>query len=226
MKTEKQSAATVAATGQTKSAGTAAYSPASHKANNGPGRPPHTSTKGRRSVIVAGSVSLVTLAAGGLLSAALPTPSRLPNGAASTAAKLPLAESLPEAIYTLVPMSSQEYAGFRPTLTAGLTSTNQEPSSRCPEAIARLSLMATPQSQGQVRITSGTYTTPWFLLAEGPATFVIPFPAPYESGKGVLKIEGNPQRGVLSLSPGMELNSSTATTVSIPVFWAVNANCR
>ncbi|MCY1554666.1 hypothetical protein D9M68_912520 [compost metagenome] len=56
--------------------------------------------------------------------------------------------------------------------------------------------------------------------------FTIPFPAPYETGKGVLMVEGNAEHGVLSLSPGMELNFPSATTVNIPVVWNVNPNCR
>lgn len=181
----------------------------------------------RRGAIVAGSASLVTtLGAWGMLSAALPTPSRFSNIATSSSAQPSIAENPSGATYTLVPMSPEEYAAFRPTLTAGLASTNQEPSSRCPEAIARLTLISTPQSQGQVRITSGTYTSRWYSLAKGPMAFIIPFPAPYETGKGVLVVEGNAEHGVLSLSPGMELNFPSTTTVNIPVVWNINPNCR
>ena len=123
-------------------------------------------------------------------------------------------------------MSPEEYAAFRPTWSARFASTNQDPSSRCPEAITRLALISTPQSQGQIRVTSGAYTSPWFPLAKGPMAFTIPFPAPYETGKGVLTVEGNAEHGVLSLTPGMELNFPSATTVSIPVVWTVNPNCR
>lgn len=225
MKTEKQSAAAIAS-GQSKTAGAAAHSSAPYQAPSSPQPPLRPPSMGRRGAIVAGSVSLVTLGAWGMLSSALPTPSRLSNIATSSSTQSSTAENPSGVTYTLVPMSSEEHAAFRPTLTAGLASTNQEPSSRCPEAIARLALVSTPQSQGQIRITSGTYTTPWFTLAKGPMAFTIPFPAPYETGKGVLMVEGNAEHGVLSLTPGMELNFPSTTTVSIPVVWNVNANCR
>lgn len=214
------------AAGKPQAAGTAAHSSASRQAPSSPQPPRRPPSMGRRGAIVAGSVSLVTLGAWGMLSAALPTPSRLPTNATSSPAQSPTAEKAAGATYTLVPMSPEEYAAFRPTWSARFASTNQDPSSRCPEAIARLALISTPQSQGQVRITSGAYTTPWFPLAKGPMAFTIPYPAPYETGKGVLKVEGNAEHGVLSLTPGMELNFPSATTVSVPVVWTVNPNCR
>jgi hypothetical protein len=123
-------------------------------------------------------------------------------------------------------MSPAEDAAFRPTLRAGFGSTNQESASRCPEAIARLVLMPTPQSQGQLRVTSGAYTSPWYQLGKAPTTFVIPFPAPYATGKGVLIVEGNAEHGFLSLTPSAELNLPPKAPFSIPVVWDVNPLCR
>ncbi len=214
------------AAGKSQAAGKAAHSLTSRQTPSSPQPPRRPPSMGRRGAIVAGSVSLVTLGAWGMLSAALPTPSRLPTNATTSPVQSPTAEKAAGAIYTLVPMSPEEYAAFRPTWPARSASTNQGPSSRCPEAFTRLALISTPQSQGEIRVTSGAYTTAWFSLAKGPMAFTIPYPAPYEAGKGVLTVEGNAEHGVLSLTPGMELNFPSATTVSVPVVWTVNPNCR
>lgn len=86
--------------------------------------------------------------------------------------------------------------------------------------------MPTPQSQGQLRVTSGAYTSPWYQLPKGPTTFVIPFPAPYEAGKGVLVVEGSAEHGFLSLTPSFALDLPSKTSVTIPVIWNVNPQCR
>ena len=122
-------------------------------------------------------------------------------------------------------MTPQEYDAFRPTLLPGLALTNQDKDSPCKEAVARLSLFSTAQSRGQIRITSGAYTTPWYKLAGGPFTFGIPFPAPYLLGQGELMVEGDADHGILALTPGMELNLGSTSTIRIPVVWAVNPNC-
>ena len=190
-----------------------------------PQQPPSTR---RRGIIIGGSASIVTLGAWGLLNATLPSPSRVP---ASMANATPASQALPAqspsgTTYALVPMSPEEDAAFRPTVHKGMANTNQEAKSPCPEALARLSLISTAQSQGQIRVTSGTYTSPWYQLAKGPMAFVLPFPAPYQTGKGTLVVEGNGEHGVLALNPGMELNFASATAVTIPVIWDVRSNCR
>ena len=123
-------------------------------------------------------------------------------------------------------MSPAEIAAFQSTMKSGLASTNQNEMSRCPEAIARLALIPTSRSQGQLRVISGAYTSPWFQLANGPSAFVIPFPSPYEAGKGVLIVEGDAAHGLLSLTPGLELNLPLTAPLSVPVVWDVNAHCR
>lgn len=179
-----------------------------------------------------GSASVVTVGAWGLLSVTLPSPSRpnaadTANPAVNPTAKVPTAAGGPTgAAQKLLPMSSEELAAFMPTMKPGFAGTNQDASSACPEAVARMMLTPTSRSQGQLRIVSGAYTSQWFQLVKGPLAFVIPFPAPYATGQGVLVVEGDAENGVLSLVPGLELNLSSLSRLSIPVYWDVNSQCR
>lgn len=186
------------------------------------------SSTGRRATIVLGSASFFTLGAWGLLSASLPSHSQ-PKAieVVKPAAQTPTAAGGPTgAAQKLLPMSDAEFAAFKPTLKPGFGNTNQDASSACPEAIGRMMLIPTSVSQGRLRVISGAYTSAWFQLAKGPLAFVIPFPAPYATGQGVLVIEGDAEHGVLSLVPGLELSLSSSTRLSIPVYWDVNSQCR
>lgn len=166
-----------------------------------------------------------------MLQAALPKPSQSSSNIApsapiaSGATETPAAGNGSGTHFSLVQMTPQEFDAFQPTFPPGLALTNQDKDSPCKEVIARLSLFSTAQSRGQVRITSGAYTTPWYQLAGGPFTFGIPFPAPYLLGQGELIVEGDADHGILALTPGMELNLGSTSTIRIPVVWAVKPNC-
>ncbi len=227
VRTENQSAA-AKAPGQptTVEASSSAAKPARAESAQIP--PRHPPSSGRRAAIVMGSASLVTLGAWGLLSATLPSPNRstAPGSGASTNAPTSSAGAAPANVHTLVPLSAEELAAVRPTIQQDLPSTNQNASSACPEVIARLSLIPTSGSKGQLRVISGAYTSPWFQLPQGPFSFAIPFPSAYQTGQGMLVIEGNAQRGVLALTPALDLNMPSQTTLSIPVIWEVKPNCK
>ena len=44
-------------------------------------------------------------------------------------------------------------------------------------------------------------------------------------GQGELMVEGDADHGILALTPGMELNLGSTSTIRIPVVWAVKPNC-
>ncbi len=61
----------------------------------------------------------------------------------------------------------------------------------CKAPLAHVTL-AVPagNAPGSVRIRSGGYVTPSLRVTEAPVTIAIPFPTAYETGQGVITIEG------------------------------------
>lgn len=77
---------------------------------------------------------------------------------------------------------------------------------------------------GTVRIRAGGYLSPPFVVGDTPVSVAIPFPAPYETGKGEISIEGAAKGVFLQLSPGLNVDN-TAGALKIPVWWKTDKPC-
>jgi hypothetical protein len=77
---------------------------------------------------------------------------------------------------------------------------------------------------GTIRIRSGSYLSPPFLLTDMPQRVAVPFPGPYPSGMGTITIEGNATGSVISLSPAVKIDKLAGAN-SIPVWWTPRKPC-
>lgn len=87
----------------------------------------------------------------------------------------------------------------------------------------RLSKM-TANAGGVVRIRAGNYLSPAFNVAEGPINIAVPFPAPYEVGKGEIVVEGAAKDVFFELTPGLKIDT-TGGVQRIPVIWNTSKPC-
>lgn len=94
---------------------------------------------------------------------------------------------------------------------------------RAPLGNMRLSKMAS-DAGGVVRIRAGNYLSPAFNIAEGPINVAVPFPAPYEVGKGEIVVEGAAKDVFFELTPGLKIDT-TGGIQRIPVIWNTSKPC-
>ncbi|WP_244004771.1 hypothetical protein [Methylobacterium sp. J-088] len=92
-----------------------------------------------------------------------------------------------------------------------------------PLASMRLS-KTTSQGGGVVRIRAGNYLSPAFNVADTPIDIAVPFPAPYETGKGEIVLEGSAKDVFVQLRPGLKMDQ-VAGVVRIPVIWDTSKPC-
>ena len=94
---------------------------------------------------------------------------------------------------------------------------------RAPLGQMRLSKMAA-DAGGVVRIRAGNYLSPAFNIADGPINIAVPFPAPYETGKGEITVEGAAKDVFVELTPGLKVDT-TGGVQRIPVIWNTSKPC-
>lgn len=92
-----------------------------------------------------------------------------------------------------------------------------------PLASMRLS-KTTSQGGGVVRIRAGNYLSPAFNVADTPINIAVPFPAPYETGKGEIVLEGPAKDVFVQLTPGLKMDQA-AGALRIPVIWDTSKPC-
>jgi len=74
-----------------------------------------------------------------------------------------------------------------------------------------------------VRISSGTYVSPSFVVAKTPIRVAIPYPAPYETGHGSLTVFGVNNNLTVALSPAWQVSSDTGTATQTVIWHPVKA---
>jgi len=95
----------------------------------------------------------------------------------------------------------------------------------CKTPLANIVLTNAPgASSGLVRVRSGNYLSPPFMLSNAPQRIAIPFPAPYQTGKGTIMIEGAASGATVTLSPAITVNSA-AGAYPINVWWTPRKSC-
>lgn len=75
-----------------------------------------------------------------------------------------------------------------------------------------------------IRIGSGDYVSPPFVVTDKPQQVAVPFPAPYPVGKGVMSVMGEGKDITVYMTPGwtVPILSGTATH---NVWWDTKPNC-
>lgn len=96
----------------------------------------------------------------------------------------------------------------------------------CKLRLAWVSLLAGPGGEPQtVRLRSGRYFSPRIPLPQTPVRVAIPYPAPYESGRGELMVLGVTTGITVALTPPWHIPAK-AVSAAHPVRWTPNASCR
>ena len=108
-------------------------------------------------------------------------------------------------------------------VAAGLTA--EAKSCKAPLAYVTLatSAPAAANAPATVRIRSGNYLSPTFVVSPVPQRVAIPFPAPFPTGQGVLTIEGQAQGLGVALAPVWRTDNLPGRA-TINVWW--NAKAR
>lgn len=126
---------------------------------------------------------------------------------------------------TLAVVAQADIANAATSLTQAGAATLVEDAKRCNIPLAFVTVSKGTAGTGStVRIKSGSYVSPYFLVADVPLRIAIPFPAPYGSGSGTLTVDGNAGGAIVGLSPRKVL-AELPGSQSIPVTWRARNPC-
>ena len=94
----------------------------------------------------------------------------------------------------------------------------------CRTPLAEITLAAASGTTSTIRVHSGGYVSPPYVLTDQPQRIAIPFPGAYPSGRGVISIEGQAQNLAVALTPTWKINSLTGTAAR-NVIWTPKNGC-
>ncbi len=98
-----------------------------------------------------------------------------------------------------------------------------EEAKSCKAPLAEVILKNAPgAAPGLVRIRSGSYLSPAFTLTDAPQRIAIPFPTPYETGRGVIVVEGAGSGATITLYPTITVASGS---YPINIWWIPRKSC-
>jgi hypothetical protein len=95
----------------------------------------------------------------------------------------------------------------------------------CKAPLAYVNLSQAPGSpDGMIRIRSGAYVSPVYLIGAAPIRVAIPFPTPYSAGRGQIFVEGR-QRGLnVTLYPTW-ISPGGDGAKAISIWWRTDEPC-
>jgi hypothetical protein len=94
----------------------------------------------------------------------------------------------------------------------------------CRVPLAQITLAAASGTTSTIRVHSGSYVSPSYVLTDQPQRIAIPFPAAYPSGRGVISIEGEAPSLDVALTPTWKINALTGTA-AMNVNWTPKNGC-
>ncbi len=95
----------------------------------------------------------------------------------------------------------------------------------CRQPLAWVSLVSAPgEPPGKIRLISGTYVSPIFEVSATPVRVAIPYPAPYETGRGVLTAVDVGGSAMVALLPAWHVSAQEGK-ITRPVTWTPVKNC-
>jgi hypothetical protein len=95
----------------------------------------------------------------------------------------------------------------------------------CRRPLAWVSLVAAPgEPPSRIRLISGTYYSPVFEVSAAPVRVAIPFPAPYETGRGTLTAIDVGGTATVSLLPSWRVSAQDGN-VTRAVTWRPLKSC-
>ncbi len=120
-----------------------------------------------------------------------------------------------------------DLTGALPTmnLTGSVIARLQKGTRDCGARLAWVTLSRPNGNEARrARLRSGNYFSPPFTITTMPVRVAIPYPAPYESGRGVLTILGADENLTVALTPAWHVPANTGTATHA-VTWHPVANC-
>ena len=121
-------------------------------------------------------------------------------------------DDLPGALATVQGLNPSAFAAQRQDRT-------------CAQKLAWITLVYQPgQPPAKIRIRSGTYFSPLFTLADTPVRVAIPYPAPYETGRGVLSVLNAGAEALIALNPVWHVPATSAEATTT-VVWQPVPDC-
>lgn len=125
----------------------------------------------------------------------------------------------------LTPVKVTELDAAAPSLYSNQAAQRVADAKTCKAPLAILTLVkraGTPDAT--IRIGSGDYVSPPYVVTDKPQQVAIPFPAPYPVGKGVISVMGEGKDITVWMTPGWTIPSLTGIA-SHNVRWDTKPNC-
>ncbi len=95
----------------------------------------------------------------------------------------------------------------------------------CGARLAWVSIVQAPDQHGvRIRLQSGRYVSPLFVLAERPVRVALPYPAPYATGHGTLGVFMVGGAGIVGLRPSWRVAASDGEATRA-VTWRPDDDC-
>lgn len=116
-----------------------------------------------------------------------------------------------------------EIAAAAATLVPNVRPAMVEQAKSCTVPIAYVTLASTG-GEGTVQIRSGSYLSPPLKLTAAPQRVAIPYPAPYQTGRGQISIEGTANGALVSLYPTWRVDALHGAIIH-NVVWTPKKPC-
>jgi hypothetical protein len=124
----------------------------------------------------------------------------------------------------LASVAAREIDNAATTMNAAAAKDAIDDAKGCRIPLAEIALAAPSGTTATIRVHSGSYVSPPYVLTDQPQRIAIPFPAAYQSGRGVISVEGQAQNLAVSLFPTWNVNALTGTAVK-NVVWTPKVGC-
>jgi hypothetical protein len=128
----------------------------------------------------------------------------------------------------LAQVDDEDIDGALTTLDGGPAFTAQfrQRADGCARPLAWVTLTRiSAQTPAKIRLQSGSYVSPVFNVAEMPTRVAIPYPAPYETGRGSITAFDIGGDAVVELLPAWRV-SERSTGITHQVVWHPNKRCQ
>jgi hypothetical protein len=139
----------------------------------------------------------------------------------------PLGAAAPN-VSTLTEVSDSEIDGALTTMSpsnAALEPFREAKDGSCRRPLAWVSVVSAPgEPPGKIRLISGTYYSPLFEVSATPVRVAIPYPAPYETGRGMLTVIDAGGSATISLIPDWRVSAQDGKTTHT-VIWRPVKSC-
>jgi len=110
--------------------------------------------------------------------------------------------------------------------SAGFLAQSKQRAGGCPLPLAWVSVALAPgQPAATVRLRSGSYFSPVFNLSDVPVRVAIPYPAPYETGHGMLTAMDAGGAAIIALLPAWHVPAQTGDATRA-VTWRIGNRCK